>query len=408
AEYVRCSVCGVVTAQPRFIVFWSVVSFLLVSRRKGIQGVFCRACADRQALRSSFSTWIFGWWAIPRGPFIALDALLRNLMGGDQPVFDNVDVLIRQARAFAAHGRRGLARTLAETALRMARDRRQVAEVMGVQAGLGPGKPVRIQDRWRLSGGMAFHLQFLPLMGLLLACLYGLSIPVSMLWKGLGDRSAVQAVAVPRPGEVWHVTADNTEIRSGPTLFHPEVARVARYTTAVILPGHPDDVLQKVGITPWGPVYIERAWLAPGEGTGAWRAACRESPAQLPAVPAILQRSSFGMGNLRIENRLPRDILLKVRDGQGDTVLTLYLQKGVSTTVSGMPPGDFSVLYATGQGFSSRCAIFMDAMETFRALDQVSIPNVFPGQEGVPAIFLSVTPERAEPVPGNRFIHDGQ
>src|SRR5579859_4416682 len=41
-----CSRCGQVTAQPRYLLFHHVRSFLFTSKRGVVRGIFCRACAD--------------------------------------------------------------------------------------------------------------------------------------------------------------------------------------------------------------------------------------------------------------------------------------------------------------------------------------------------------------------------
>jgi hypothetical protein len=59
---IACSSCGNVTAQPRYAIFYEVKSFLFVTTRTPIQGVFCSACAERKALRATAITWVLGWW----------------------------------------------------------------------------------------------------------------------------------------------------------------------------------------------------------------------------------------------------------------------------------------------------------------------------------------------------------
>lgn len=152
---VACEICGVVTAQPRHVVFHQVVGQLWRSRRATIEGVFCRGCADRTAIRASAVTWFLGWWSLPRGPADAARALLCNLAGGEKPAGRNADLLVRQARAFAAMGRADLAGDLAIQARVFRPDERLDDLIAGAGAR-------RLKDRWRI-GGLSFILQALPI-----------------------------------------------------------------------------------------------------------------------------------------------------------------------------------------------------------------------------------------------------
>ncbi len=152
---VACDICGVVTAQPRHVVFHQVVGQLWRSRYTKIEGVFCRGCADRAAIRATAVTWLLGWWSLPRGPADAACALLRNLVGGEKPAGRNADLLVRQARAFADMGRADLAGDLAIQAQGFRRD----GGLDDLIAGAGTR---RLKDRWRI-GGVTFILQALPI-----------------------------------------------------------------------------------------------------------------------------------------------------------------------------------------------------------------------------------------------------
>lgn len=154
-EPLPCSRCGVVSAQPRFVRFHRVVGALNTSHRLVDEGVFCRACADKVALRASLATWLLGWWSLPRGPADTLRALLRNLAGGEMPAARNADMLTRQAHAFAARGRPALAGSLAVQAAGFRPD-----PSLTVLIRMAEGRALK--SRWRI-GGIAFILQALPI-----------------------------------------------------------------------------------------------------------------------------------------------------------------------------------------------------------------------------------------------------
>lgn len=113
-----CSSCGKISAQPRIVVFKSVKSFLVVTIRKPIAGVFCSDCAQKQAIKASATTWLLGWWGFPWGPIYTAQALISNMFGGVEPPLDNAKMLGYQAYYFYSTGRPDLAQSLAESAIR--------------------------------------------------------------------------------------------------------------------------------------------------------------------------------------------------------------------------------------------------------------------------------------------------
>jgi hypothetical protein len=120
-EPVSCSICSKVTAQPRYAVFWEVKSFLLVSQRTPIQGIFCPACAEKKSFRASGITWLLGWWGIPWGPIFSAHAILSNLIGGEKPALINARILTYQAIALGLRGQSNIAIGIAREALKFAK-----------------------------------------------------------------------------------------------------------------------------------------------------------------------------------------------------------------------------------------------------------------------------------------------
>ena len=114
-----CSRCNKVTAQPRYAIFYRVVSLVLVWRQP-VQGIFCSACAEKEALKATAITWVFGWWGFPWGPIYTIGALITNLEGGEQPKDINARLLAHQAWYFASVGQMDVARAVAEQALAIA------------------------------------------------------------------------------------------------------------------------------------------------------------------------------------------------------------------------------------------------------------------------------------------------
>lgn len=161
-EPLVCSMCQKVTAQPRYVIFYNVKSFFVVTIRTPVQGVFCRSCADEKALRSTVITWLLGWWGFPWGIVYSTHAIINNLLGGSKPKDVNARLLSYQAYVFATQGKYDLARAVGADALDLSRSSKstslQILLVSLLQA-LDNGKPInRLQDTWALLS-RGFYLQ---------------------------------------------------------------------------------------------------------------------------------------------------------------------------------------------------------------------------------------------------------
>jgi hypothetical protein len=197
---VVCSCCGKVTAQPRYAVFLEVKSFLLVTKRSAIQGIFCSACAEKKAFKASAVTWLLGWWGFPWGPIYSVQALATNMVGGKRQTSANARLVARQARFFAATGKIEMARAIAMDALGLAKRigvnskprqdkkarggeiedegaalRAQIETLLGTLGGAGG---VRLKDAWRLMR-RPFYVQ-----GIVAAAVAG------GLWYAIGNTSS--------------------------------------------------------------------------------------------------------------------------------------------------------------------------------------------------------------------------
>lgn len=120
---IPCSACGQMSLQPRYVVLHEVRSFLFLSVRKPIRGVFCRDCTDRKAARANVMTSLLGWWALPMGPIYSLQAIFLNILGGEQPRETNAHLLWYQAWALALEEKTQLACATARNALRLTREK---------------------------------------------------------------------------------------------------------------------------------------------------------------------------------------------------------------------------------------------------------------------------------------------
>ena len=179
-EPLTCSLCHKVTAQPRYIILYQVKSFIAVTFRTPIQGIFCRDCAEEKLLRSSVITWLLGFWGFPYGVIFSSHAIVHNLFGGSKPNDVNARLLTYQAYVFATQGKIDLARAVGADALDVARRIKpgisaKLQKAIGrtindegaklqstineLLAAIDTGRPIqRISNTW--SGvGRAFYLQ---------------------------------------------------------------------------------------------------------------------------------------------------------------------------------------------------------------------------------------------------------
>ncbi|BAU10770.1 heat shock protein 40 [Leptolyngbya sp. NIES-3755] len=118
-EPLTCSMCHQVTAQPRYIIFYNVKSFFVMTVRTPVQGIFCRNCADEQSLRNTVITWLLGWWGFPWGLMFSTHAIINNLVGGHKPRDINARLLAYQAYVFATQEKFDLARAVGADALNL-------------------------------------------------------------------------------------------------------------------------------------------------------------------------------------------------------------------------------------------------------------------------------------------------
>ncbi|MFL1542544.1 J domain-containing protein [Pseudomonas sp. O39] len=166
-----CSVCAKVSAQPRVVVFRSVKSFLFLTIRKPIAGVYCSSCAQKQSLKASATSWLLGWWGFPWGPLYTVQALVINMFGGSHPPLENAKMLGYQAYYFYTIGRPDLARSIAQNAMRYCK---KIPKTLGRNAEginerdslttnleafideLGGDKDNRLKSSWGLIHGRFF------------------------------------------------------------------------------------------------------------------------------------------------------------------------------------------------------------------------------------------------------------
>jgi len=166
AEAIRCSVCNAISVQPRYCIFYRVISAVVFSRMDRLHGVYCRRCAAKKSLRESAISWLVDWWGI-KGIFQTPIALWRNGCLGEKPDHPNARLLIAQAQYFLSINNEILANACLRQAARFARD--DDAELLfSLRQSLRNVDARTIRDEWtiyRHPGSLGHVFPFLLLVG---------------------------------------------------------------------------------------------------------------------------------------------------------------------------------------------------------------------------------------------------
>ncbi len=320
-----CRVCGRVTAQPRYLVLHRVRGRGFRVEQRPIRGVFCRLHGDRTAVAASLYCWGLGWWALPWGPARTIQALWRNLPGGERPAAENHQLLMHQARAFLARGNLPLARSMAEQGLSFARtpeERQHATRILDALADQPRLKP-RERGPWP---GSAVLAQLAPLILMGVVALYV-----------AGPTRVIGGLVAP----LLSVTADGTDAPAA-----AETPRVQGPFTGTTQPAPSESVTETTGRAAGSPASTPSGAQVPDQ---AHITAKRPdtSPAapvigHLYAVrpPALAVRSGPGE-SYRVLATLSRDTVLMITelspDGRWGRVLSARGISGFVPTASLVP-----------------------------------------------------------------------
>ena len=350
-----CCTCGCITAQPRYVVFHQVKSFLFWAKRDRVEGIFCRDCADRIAAKTSTICWLRGWWSLP-GLIWTPMALIRNLCGGGKPRQLNAAVLIRHALAFAQRRQGEMARVVVEQAQFYADSpihRQQVEQIRQAT----PPLPRRLKDRWQPWQGSIFLAQLLPLISLpVLAALVAV-ITLFPWWDKPVSTSANISVQAPNVGDIRHVAVDDLKLRQAPVDGAPVLTLMDRFTAVQVMGADQTEwtrVRTPSGLEGWVP---SRSLYA-GSGTSfkqEWCAANRGTAAQ---PGEVLTRRASGDNRVLIHNDGRQDALVKLKTPAGYTVVSYYIPAAYHIGVGGIPEGTYRIETASGDDYSRACGIF--------------------------------------------------
>ena len=156
------------------------------------------------------------------------------------------------------------------------------------------------------------------------------------------------------------VSAQELNVRAGAAPNFEVVARL-RFLDTVTIEGPPNNgwlpVSHSAGFGFVNGTYIQRG----GDAETLQRLCGDLSP--LPTTGTTFKRpSTSGEHELRITSPAGQDAFVKLKDGQGRTVISGYVRRGDTHTFSGIPTGSYTAWFATGEEFSIRCGRFLRDM----------------------------------------------
>lgn len=320
-----CRVCGRVTAHPRYLVLHRVRGRGFRVEQRPIRGVFCRLHGDRTAVAASLYCWGLGWWALPWGPVRTIQALWRNLPGGERPAAENHQLLMYQARAFLARGNLPLARSLAEQGLGFARTPEERQHATRILEALADQPRLKPRERGPWPGSVVLA-QLAPLILMGIVSLYV-----------AGPTRVIGGLVAP----LWPVTGDGTD-----TPEAVEKPRVQGPFTGMTQPAPSDPVTETTGRAGTSSMSAPSGAQVPDQAhtTAKQPDASATAPVigDLYAVrpPALAVRSGPGE-SYRVLATLSRDTVLMITelspDGRWGRVLSARGISGFVPTASLVP-----------------------------------------------------------------------
>jgi tetratricopeptide (TPR) repeat protein len=118
----QCVRCGVESPSLSIVAFTWVVSFVVLSFRRPIEGIMCDPCRSKAAGRSALLTVLLGWWGLPLGPIFCFQSLYLVAIGGWRDWAANSALKRRMAIAYRQRGELNEALTCMEGAAYFAQD----------------------------------------------------------------------------------------------------------------------------------------------------------------------------------------------------------------------------------------------------------------------------------------------
>lgn len=308
-EPLRCHACAKITAFPRHLVFWRVISLLVMTWSTPVQGLYCASCAKREAMRSTVITAIFGWWGLPWGPIMTVGRGFENATGGKGDRDRYESLAWYNALALLQSGQVGLAVAIAERLIDAKDVEIREAASSLVEAGRANGVTTvgQLKDPWQLVRAHA-PLRF----GALFAVPAALIIAIAY-----NSGATTQASSSASPSADQQTLADS-------------------YAQPV------DAAASMISIPPPIPTEICGKQLANG---------------QILSGRKNLQADGHA---LEISNGSAGDAIVKLRNAiTNRIVISFFVQQNQTARIDGIKNGTYRIQYSLGHSLNKSCNKFI-------------------------------------------------
>jgi hypothetical protein len=424
----RCSVCNTISAQPRYCIFYRVISAIAKCRVERPHGVYCPRCAANRSLRESAISSLLGWWSIP-GVVRTPAALWQNFRIGGKPRHANARLLIAQAQYFLSIKRRLLAQSCLEQAAQFA-EGKDAETLISLRRSLGAAFTERTRNDWALYRHPGPYVHALPL---LLIAAIALAYNSGQALDGLAGSGANTTSIrplddlLPPPGplpavrDIRHVASVSATIwlvRDGQYVgggFLPQ------FTTVVVLGPSSNPDFVTVLLPSGQPALLAAAALAIGDGTAARARLCHDAITDQPLHNGeVLRKRQSGPNRVVVTNNASDEAMVKFRGQDGVVAVALFVDGRSQATVENFPDGTYHLEFAMGLQWSRKCGLFEQrmytqqfrAVETFASRETVEIRQGRHGKVVHPEFAeLTIPPDPdgpviAEPIDQEAFIRD--
>jgi hypothetical protein len=361
---IKCSSCNAVSAQPRYVIFWYVISLVFVTSRRTIQGVFCPSCAPKKAIQASAITWLLGWWGFPWGPIWTIGALSKNLSYGTQPADVNAQILGHQTVYFWDKGKLDLAAAAIEQALHFkiaASLRERLSEL---KKALPAAPKAQLVDHWKLLRSWGFWVQLMPVLG----------VVTLMVWNSRTD----MMVGIDHH-KLAHVGESKSSVLAEPRATAPVLATIRPFENFDVVADRGVNGYERVVTSRGRFGFISKSSIIYGDGMADLRARCLPSGSGFLANGTVIRQISVGPHTLKTTNGLSSDAVVKLREMTGSTVVSFFVVAGGEATINSIPEGRFIIEFATGRDFSPVCGYFLSNMSSRRFEGTESFETQFQG-----------------------------
>jgi len=232
-----------------------------------------------------------------------------------------------------------------------------------------PGEPSlagRVAPAMNLSSR-----RLLAVYGVVFGLLFMMAGWLSLKQDEQADTASSDGPSVEVSGEVaivdiirkrYHVTAETLNVRSGPGTRNPVVGQLKQYDDVAVEFPEARDGWARISTETGIDGYVSLDFVAPGNGSVAFRDYCLQSVTR-PPTGRLVQSGSGGYQRLKVEAPPKHDISVRLENSGGDTALLGYVRAGQTYSFDDIPAGHYQMGVSAGKAFSVECGLFTDAMK---------------------------------------------